>query len=132
VKTSLELIIETLEQLDTDPLGTPSITSSVSPQPITNDNDKPVKELTVIEERTGGGRGEKSSFFTSFDDVVGNPAAKQALYENIVLPLTLGEDIKARLFSGIRAGTGNVILYGPPGTGKYAILQRYMMLPSTC
>jgi ATP-dependent 26S proteasome regulatory subunit len=119
VKASLEVIISALEQLDKDTISnTASIATSVTPQPAANDNEKSAERITITEKKSGVGRGQQSSFLTTFDDVVGNSAAKQALYENVVLPLTLGEDIKARLFSGIRAGTGNVILYGPPGTGK--------------
>lgn len=35
-----------------------------------------------------------------FDDVVGNHEAKQALYENIVLPLTIDNQTKVKIFSG--------------------------------
>ena len=36
----------------------------------------------------------------SFKDVVGNYEAKQALYENVVLPLTISDDAKVKIFSG--------------------------------
>lgn len=36
----------------------------------------------------------------SFEDVIGNEEAKQALYENVVLPLTISDEIKLRIFSG--------------------------------
>lgn len=35
-----------------------------------------------------------------FDDVVGNHEAKQALYENVVLPLTINNETKVKIFSG--------------------------------
>jgi hypothetical protein len=35
-----------------------------------------------------------------FDDVVGNHEAKQALYENVVLPLTIDNQTKVKIFSG--------------------------------
>jgi SpoVK/Ycf46/Vps4 family AAA+-type ATPase len=36
----------------------------------------------------------------SFNEVVGNMEAKQALYENVILPLTISDLTKARVFSG--------------------------------
>lgn len=65
----------------------------------------------------------QSSRKLRFDDIVGYCGAKQQLYENVVLPLTLSADVKAQLFSGIRSGSGNVILHGPPGTGKTILCQ---------
>jgi AAA+ superfamily predicted ATPase len=53
-----------------------------------------------------------------FIDVIGNEAAKQVLYDNVVLPLNLSDEIRRTLFTGIRSGVGNVLLFGPPGTGK--------------
>jgi hypothetical protein len=48
----------------------------------------------------------------SFSDIIGNDTTKQALYENIVLPLTLSVKIKRQIFAGIRGGSGNVLLHG--------------------
>eukprot|EP01034_Spumella_vulgaris_P028175 gene28175-34991_t len=59
----------------------------------------------------------------NFDRIVGCDLAKQMLYENIVLPLSLSGDEKRTFFTGIRAGTGNVLLHGPPGTGKTLLAQ---------
>lgn len=82
----------------------------------------------------------------SFKDVVGNDEAKQALFENVILPLTISDVAKVKIFSGkvfkisiachfihnsscvcltkgIRAGSGNVMLYGPAGTGKTIMCQ---------
>ena len=83
----------------------------------------------------------------SFEEVVGNLEAKQSLYENVILPLSISEATKVRVFSGcvslkflfmhlnailldlnftktgIRAGSGNVMLYGPAGTGKTIMCQ---------
>jgi len=50
-----------------------------------------------------------------FSNIVGNGAAKQALHENIVLPLTLPAGLRQQLLTGIRSGCGNVLLYGPVG-----------------
>lgn len=36
----------------------------------------------------------------SFKDIVGNYDAKQALYENVVLPLTIGDAAKVNIFTG--------------------------------
>ena len=58
-----------------------------------------------------------------FGDIIGCERAKQLLLENVVLPLTLDEPTRAAVFSGIRAGAGNVLLHGPPGTGKTLLAQ---------
>jgi SpoVK/Ycf46/Vps4 family AAA+-type ATPase len=88
------------------------------------------------------------SIAISFKEVIGNFEAKQALYENVILPLTISDVAKVKIFSGktspffsashriifqsalfftrmagIRAGSGNVMLYGPAGTGKTIMCQ---------
>ena len=50
-----------------------------------------------------------------FENIMGNRDAKQALYENVVLPLSFSAALKRVVFAGIRKGAGNVLLYGPPG-----------------
>ena len=55
---------------------------------------------------------------SKFSDIVGNSAAKESLYENVVLPMLLPAEVKRKVFCGIRGNVGNVMLYGPPGTGK--------------
>ena len=45
----------------------------------------------------------------SFNEVVGNMEAKQALYENVILPLTISDLTKARVFSG-RDCANNIVL----------------------
>ena len=42
----------------------------------------------------------KTELSTSFKDIVGNYDAKQALYENVVLPLTICDATKVNIFSG--------------------------------
>eukprot|EP00752_Nemacystus_decipiens_P016545 g14787.t2 len=59
----------------------------------------------------------------TFDSIVGNSAAKRALYEHVVLPLKLSEEARSSLFAGIRSSGNNVLLHGPPGTGKTTIAQ---------
>ena len=50
-----------------------------------------------------------------FENIIGNQDAKQALYENVVLPLSFSPALKKVVFAGIRKGAGNVLLHGPPG-----------------
>ncbi|CAN0455154.1 unnamed protein product, partial [Ascophyllum nodosum] len=57
----------------------------------------------------------------TFDSIVGNPDAKRALFEHVVLPLKLSEAARSSLFAGIRSSGNNVLLHGPPGTGKTTI-----------
>jgi hypothetical protein len=47
----------------------------------------------------------------SFADLVGSNSAKQSLYENIVLPLSLSEDMRQKIFQGVRSSGGNVDLH---------------------
>lgn len=44
----------------------------------------------------------------NFQEIIGSTEAKQALYENVILPLTLKESSKKKLFTGIRSAGGNV------------------------
>jgi hypothetical protein len=48
----------------------------------------------------------------TFCSIIGNNAAKSALYENVVLPLTVDREIRMQIFKGIRGGCGNVLLFG--------------------
>ncbi len=59
-----------------------------------------------------------------YDDIVGCDSAKSALAENVILQLKLSTETKSQIFTGIRAGLGNVLLHGPPGMfiGVYSIL----------
>ncbi|CAM9727510.1 unnamed protein product [Ectocarpus sp. 4 AP-2014] len=59
----------------------------------------------------------------TFDSLVGNAAAKRALFEHVVLPLKLSEEARGSLFVGLRSSGNNVLLHGPPGTGKTTIAQ---------
>ncbi|CAM9237277.1 unnamed protein product, partial [Ectocarpus fasciculatus] len=59
----------------------------------------------------------------TFDSLVGNAAAKRALFEHVVLPLKLSEEARGSLFVGLRSAGNNVLLHGPPGTGKTTIAQ---------
>lgn len=58
-----------------------------------------------------------------FEDVIGQEMAKIALMENVIFPLTLCKAESEKIFRGIRAGAGNVLLHGPPGTGKTCLAQ---------
>ena len=51
----------------------------------------------------------------NFDDVIGNQEAKESLFENVVLPMTLAKELRDQIYVGIRENIGNVLLYGPPG-----------------
>ena len=61
---------------------------------------------------------ELNQNFISFSQIIGCEEAKQILYENIVLPLSLPLNIRSELFQGVRSSGGNVLLFGPPGTGN--------------
>lgn len=43
-----------------------------------------------------------------FCDIIGHNCAKQSIYENVILPLSLSSKTKNKLFCGIRRGAGNV------------------------
>jgi len=60
-----------------------------------------------------------------FADIVGHSAAKDALYENIVLPMLMPEELKSKVYCGIRANPGNVLLFGIPGTGKTILARKF-------
>lgn len=49
----------------------------------------------------------------SLSDIKGQSELKQAISENIILPLK-----NPKLFKGIRAPSRSILLYGPPGNGK--------------
>ena len=51
-----------------------------------------------------------------FSDIIGMKDIKQALYENIVVPI-----IRPDFFTGIRKPQRSILLFGPPGTGKTMI-----------
>lgn len=57
----------------------------------------------------------------TFASIIGSTDAKQSLYENVVLPLSISESARKQIFRGIRSGGGNVLLFGPPGTGKHTL-----------
>jgi predicted ATPase with chaperone activity len=49
----------------------------------------------------------------SFDDVIGNMEAKQALYESAIMKTAL----PAELFQGCRTPIAKILMFGPPGWG---------------
>ena len=53
-----------------------------------------------------------------FSSIIGYHDVKEKLLENIVLPLTMKEELRQRIYVGVRANCGNMLLHGPPGTGK--------------
>lgn len=59
----------------------------------------------------------------NFSKIIGCEEAKQILYENIVLPLSLPIQIRSSIFQGVRSSGGNVLLFGPPGTGIISFLK---------
>ena len=56
---------------------------------------------------------DKSKSNITFDSIKGQADIKQAVQENIILPLK-----NPKLFTGIRAPSRAILLYGPPGNGK--------------
>jgi SpoVK/Ycf46/Vps4 family AAA+-type ATPase len=74
----------------------------------------------------GGSTAAAAATFLTFDDIVGNSAAKQALFENVIVPLRLREKLKQSpaLAAGVRpVGQNCILLHGPPGTGKTTLVQ---------
>ena len=65
----------------------------------------------------------RSNRLVTFDNIIGSQDAKLALYENLILPLSMSAADRRRVFQGVLAGGGNVLLYGPPGTGKTCLAQ---------
>ena len=55
----------------------------------------------------------KNKSNVGLDDIKGQSDIKQAVQENIILPLK-----NPKLFTGIRAPSRAILLYGPPGNGK--------------
>jgi len=104
---------------ETTPRSVVQLPRSISPQaPTESYTELGQDEVDTVEEEEGGrgdGTEEEEGVGAKFHDVVGNAAAKQALHENIVLPLTLPTGLRQQLLTGIRSGCGNVLLYGPVG-----------------
>ena len=57
-----------------------------------------LKNSSKIDTSTEINKEERLSI--SFEEVVGNLEAKQSLYENVILPLSISESTKVRVFSG--------------------------------
>eukprot|EP01040_Poterioochromonas_malhamensis_P001055 gene1055-1119_t len=88
------------------------------------------KPTNVIQEEFNSQTHEECSFnkykqdpAVAFSDVIGCEKAKQSLRENIVFHLSLPNQFLRATFTGIRTGSGNVLLHGPPGTGKTLLAQ---------
>jgi hypothetical protein len=72
---------------------TPSISTYQNKKDKQDNNDKSLEsntQMIKIDLKKG----------ISFEDVIGNFDAKQALYENVVLPLTVSNETKVKIFSG--------------------------------
>ena len=65
----------------------------------------------------------RSTSYLRFDNIIGSDDAKVALYENMILPLSMPPEERKKVYQGVLAGGGNVLLYGPPGTGKTCLAQ---------
>jgi hypothetical protein len=74
-------------------------------------DDKNICSMTIAANRTVCS--ERKQIL--FQDVIGQEMAKIALMENVIFPLTLCKAESDKIFQGIRAGAGNVLLHGPPG-----------------
>lgn len=105
VSTIVQLIMEDTDQ-NNHIQGT-----SVNPTTLTNNGvDKKSESNTSIPYEFIQGM--------LFENIIGCNQAKRSLHENVILPLTMANELRASVFAGIRGGTGNVLLYGPPGMGK--------------